>query len=134
MVKVSLKVRELPIENRDRLRSESRYFILIIYQRYSSGGGRVLTIIERALELVPNDSRLGLGSGHAAQAFIKALGERIRNGSFRVHGVPTSEETAKLARQEGIPPLPLPAPGSLDLPPPQSAPLPTPPSRPNINP
>jgi ribose 5-phosphate isomerase A len=66
-----------------------------------------MTIIERALELVPNDSRIGLGSGRAAQAFVKALGERVRNGRLRVQGVPTSEETAKLARQEGIPLLTL---------------------------
>src|SRR5262249_55339566 len=62
-----------------------------------------MTIIERALELVPNGSRIGLGSGRAAQAFVKALGERLRTGSFRVLGVPTSETTARLARQEGVP-------------------------------
>ena len=33
-----------------------------------------MTIVERALELVTNGSRIGHGSGHAAQAFIKALG------------------------------------------------------------
>jgi ribose 5-phosphate isomerase A len=74
-----------------------------------------MTIIERVLELVPNDSRLGLGSGRAAQAFVKALGERLRNGRLRVHGVPTSEETASLARQEGIPLLTLAEAGILDL-------------------
>ena len=66
-----------------------------------------MTIIERALELVTNDSRIGLGSGHAAQAFVKALGERVRSGRLRVQGVPTSEETARLSRQEGIPLLTL---------------------------
>ena len=66
-----------------------------------------MTIIERALELVSNGSGIGLGSGHAAQAFIQALGERIRNGRLRVQGVPTSEETANLAKQEGIPLLTL---------------------------
>ena len=75
----------------------------------------MMTIVERALELVSNGSRLGLGSGHAAQAFVKALGERIRNGGLRVQGVPTSEETAKLARQEGIPLLTLTEAGILDL-------------------
>jgi ribose 5-phosphate isomerase A len=74
-----------------------------------------MTIIERVLELVSNDSRLGLGSGRAAQAFVKALGERLRNGRLRVHGVPTSEETASLARQEGIPLLTLAEAGILDL-------------------
>ncbi len=74
-----------------------------------------MTIIERALELVPNGSRIGLGSGRAAQAFVKALGERFRKGSFRVDGVPTSEETARLARQEDIPLLTLAEAGILDL-------------------
>ncbi len=74
-----------------------------------------MTIVERALELVPNDSRIGLGSGRAAQAFVKALGERLRKGSMRVHGVPTSEETARLARKEDIPLLTLAEAGILDL-------------------
>jgi ribose 5-phosphate isomerase A len=74
-----------------------------------------LTIVERALELVPNDSRIGLGSGRAAQAFVKSLGERLRSGRLRVHGVPTSEETATLARQEAIPLLTLAEAGILDL-------------------
>jgi ribose 5-phosphate isomerase A len=74
-----------------------------------------MTIIERALELVPNDSRIGLGSGRASQAFVKALGERVRAGGLRVHGVPTSEETASLARREGIPLLTLAESDILDL-------------------
>jgi ribose 5-phosphate isomerase A len=74
-----------------------------------------MTIIERALELVPNGSRIGLGSGHAAQAFVKALGERLRSGALRVSGVPTSEETATLALQEGIPLLTLAQAGILEL-------------------
>lgn len=74
-----------------------------------------MTIAERALELVPDGSRIGLGSGRAAQAFVKALGERIRTGRLRVQGVPTSEETARLAREEGIPLLTLAEAGTLDL-------------------
>jgi ribose 5-phosphate isomerase A len=74
-----------------------------------------VTIVERALELVPPDSRIGLGSGRAAQAFVKALGERLRNGRLRVSGVPTSEETANLARKEGIPLLSLAEAGILKL-------------------
>ena len=74
-----------------------------------------MTIVERALELVPNGSRIGLGSGRAAQAFVKALGERIRNGGLHVHGVPTSDETASLAKQETIPLLTLGEAGILDL-------------------
>jgi ribose 5-phosphate isomerase A len=74
-----------------------------------------MTIVERALELVPNDCRIGLGSGRAAESFVKALGQRVRNGSMRVQGVPTSEQTARLARQEGIPLLTLAQAGILDV-------------------
>lgn len=59
-------------------------------------------VVQRALEFVPNGARIGLGSGRAAQAFVKALGERVRSGRLQVECVPTSEETARLARREGI--------------------------------
>jgi ribose 5-phosphate isomerase A len=62
-----------------------------------------MTIVERALEFVEDGSTIGLGSGRAAQAFVRALGERVRRGDIRVRGVATSEETAALARQIGIP-------------------------------
>ena len=74
-----------------------------------------MTIIERALELVTDNSRIGLGSGHAAQVFVKALGERVRSGRLRVQGVPTSLDTASLARKEGIPLLTLVDAGILEL-------------------
>ena len=51
----------------------------------------------RALELVPTGARIGLGSGRTATAFIRALGERVRQG-LRVKGVPTSVATGELAR------------------------------------
>ncbi len=56
----------------------------------------------RALELVPDGAKLGLGTGHAAAAFVEALGVKVRAG-FRVVGVPTSEATAQLAARLGIP-------------------------------
>jgi ribose 5-phosphate isomerase A len=74
-----------------------------------------MTIVERALELVPEGARIGLGSGRAAQAFVKALGERVRSGRLHIEGVPTSEETANLARQVGIPLLTLAEAGILEL-------------------
>src|SRR5437773_1312874 len=74
-----------------------------------------MTIVERALELVTSDSRIGLGTGRAAQTFIKALGQQLRNGHLRVSGVPTSEETASLCMQEDIPLLTLAQAGVLDL-------------------
>jgi ribose 5-phosphate isomerase A len=74
-----------------------------------------MTIVERALEFVPNDSRIGLGSGRAAEAFVRALGQPVRDKRLRVQGVPTSEQTARLAGFEGIPLLTLAQAGTLDL-------------------
>jgi ribose 5-phosphate isomerase A len=75
----------------------------------------VATLLGRALELVTDGATLGLGSGRAAQAFIRALGERVRGGALRVRGVPTSQETAGVARQAGIPLIGLDGAGTLDL-------------------
>ncbi|MFI5310471.1 MAG: ribose-5-phosphate isomerase RpiA [Gemmatimonadales bacterium] len=56
----------------------------------------------KALELVHDGARVGLGSGHAASAFIDLLGVRVREG-LRVSGVPTSQAAAAEAGQAGIP-------------------------------
>jgi ribose 5-phosphate isomerase A len=61
-----------------------------------------MTIYERALELVPDGSSIGLGSGRAAWAFVKLLGERVRAGQLRIRGVPTSDETARVAADYGV--------------------------------
>ncbi|HET6574382.1 MAG TPA: ribose-5-phosphate isomerase RpiA [Fimbriiglobus sp.] len=62
-----------------------------------------MTIYERALELVTDGAVIGLGSGRAAWAFVGLLGERVRAGHLRVQGVPTSVETAHVAKQHGVP-------------------------------
>ena len=62
-----------------------------------------MTIYERAVELVPDGAAIGLGSGRAALAFVKLLGERVRSGKLRVRGVPTSAETARVASEHGVP-------------------------------
>ena len=59
-------------------------------------------IARRALEFVPDNSTIGLGTGHAATAFLHALAEKVRGG-FRVRGVPTSRACEKLAAGLGIP-------------------------------
>lgn len=55
----------------------------------------------RAVALVTNGMRLGLGTGSTAAHFITALGERVRGG-LDVIGVPTSEATRRQAEREGI--------------------------------
>ena len=52
---------------------------------------------QAALEFVADGQTLGLGTGRAATAFVRALGERVREG-LQVRGVPTSEATAAVAR------------------------------------
>ena len=74
-----------------------------------------MTIVDRALEMLADGATIGLGSGRAAQAFVKALGARIKVENLHVHGVPTSEETARLARKVGIPLLTLAEAGTLDV-------------------
>jgi ribose 5-phosphate isomerase A len=55
----------------------------------------------RAIELVEDGMRLGLGTGSTANAFVALLGERVRAG-LDVVGVPTSEATRVAAEREGI--------------------------------
>jgi ribose 5-phosphate isomerase A len=57
---------------------------------------------EAALEWVRNGMTLGLGTGRAATAFVKALGARVADG-LQITGVPTSEATADLAARLDIP-------------------------------
>lgn len=59
-------------------------------------------ITRRALEFVRPGTVLGLGTGRAATAFVAELGERVAAG-LAVRGVPTSETTARLARELRIP-------------------------------
>ncbi len=62
----------------------------------------VLAAAAAALEFVSDGACVGLGSGRASSAFIRALGERCRDG-LRVHGVATSAASATLATSVGIP-------------------------------
>jgi ribose 5-phosphate isomerase A len=62
-----------------------------------------VTIYERAAELVPEGTVIGLGSGRAAWAFVRLLGERVRAGRLSVRSVPTSDETARIATEAGVP-------------------------------
>lgn len=60
------------------------------------------TIFERALEFVVDGTTIGLGSGRASHRFVELLGKRVRAG-LKVAGVATSQSTAELARQVGVP-------------------------------
>lgn len=69
----------------------------------------------RAAEFVEDGMRLGLGTGSTAAFLLRRLGERVREEGLRIRGVPTSEATARIAREEGIEVLDLDAAGWLDL-------------------
>lgn len=56
----------------------------------------------KAVDHVRDGMVVGLGTGSTARHVIVALGERVKKG-LRIKGVPTSQETAKLARKAKIP-------------------------------
>jgi ribose 5-phosphate isomerase A len=59
---------------------------------------------EQALAFVESGMALGLGSGSTMAYFIAMLSERLQTGSLEgIRAVPTSERTAALAREQGIP-------------------------------
>ena len=64
-----------------------------------------------ALRYVKPGQTLGLGTGHAASAFIRALGA----SGIRVRGVPTSKASDELARSVGIPIVTLAEAGKIDV-------------------
>jgi len=68
-------------------------------------------IAAAALAMIADGSVVGLGTGHAATAFIHALGER----GLHVRGIPTSQASADLARQLGIPLTTLEEAGAIDV-------------------
>jgi ribose 5-phosphate isomerase A len=61
-----------------------------------------LAAAEAAAALVENGTTVGLGSGSTASLAVRALGRRVSEG-LRIVGIPTSEKTAALARELGIP-------------------------------
>ncbi|AEB11917.1 ribose-5-phosphate isomerase RpiA [Marinithermus hydrothermalis] len=57
-----------------------------------------------AVQLVRSGMTVGLGTGSTAKYAIQEIGRRLREGSLEgVRGVPTSEASARLAREVGIP-------------------------------
>src|SRR3954453_197389 len=59
-------------------------------------------IAQKAVDLIAPEMVVGLGTGAAATQFIEALGARVKAG-LKVRGIPTSDVSANLAKQLGIP-------------------------------
>jgi ribose 5-phosphate isomerase A len=58
----------------------------------------------RALTYVKNGMVIGLGTGSTTTYFIHMLGEKVRLGGLNeIIGVPTSDVSAQLAEEQGIP-------------------------------
>ncbi|KIP98922.1 ribose 5-phosphate isomerase [Agrobacterium tumefaciens] len=57
---------------------------------------------EAALSYVEDGMRLGIGTGSTAEEFVRLLAEKVSNG-LKVQGVPTSERTARLCVELGVP-------------------------------
>lgn len=69
-----------------------------------------------AVELIQSNSVVGLGTGSTAKFAVERLAEKLKSGElFNVKGVPTSEQTAELARSLGVPLLDMREIDSIDL-------------------
>lgn len=71
-------------------------------------------VADMVAERVEDGMTLGLGSGRAATAFLHRLGERVRQG-LRIRAAATSMVIEEIARDAGIPVLPLAELPHLDL-------------------
>ncbi|MDR3190315.1 MAG: ribose-5-phosphate isomerase RpiA [Lactobacillaceae bacterium] len=58
---------------------------------------------EYVAQLVPNHCVVGLGTGSTVRFFVEALGRRVQTEGLQITGVTTSNKTAKLATELGIP-------------------------------
>lgn len=59
-----------------------------------------------AMEFVEDGMTIGLGTGSTAKFFVEMLADEIADGLV-IKGVPTSEETRRLAESLGVPLLPI---------------------------
>jgi ribose 5-phosphate isomerase A len=57
---------------------------------------------QAALSYVEDGMRLGIGTGSTAEEFVRVLAEKVAGG-LKVQGVPTSERTARLCVELGVP-------------------------------
>ncbi|HIH76408.1 MAG TPA: ribose 5-phosphate isomerase A, partial [Methanomassiliicoccales archaeon] len=69
---------------------------------------------EKAVELVQDGMKVGLGTGSTAYFAIEAIGRLVQSG-YKILAVPTSLASEKQARELGIPLVTLEEAGTLDL-------------------
>lgn len=61
-----------------------------------------LTAANRALDMISDGARVGLGSGSTADIFIDLLAARVRGDGLRVSAVATSRRTEQRAAEAGL--------------------------------
>tara|TARA_R110002072_G_scaffold72335_12_gene172942 strand:+ start:1144 stop:1845 length:702 start_codon:yes stop_codon:yes gene_type:complete len=67
-----------------------------------SAADQKLSAAIAALDYVQDGMTVGLGSGSTSEIFVRELGKRVEQG-LSIVGIPTSENTAAVARESGIP-------------------------------
>lgn len=72
------------------------------------------TAAAKSLDWIKEGMLVGLGSGSTAAHMIRGLGEKVAAG-LSIKGVPSSDTTAQLAREAGIPLITLEEAGKLDV-------------------
>jgi ribose 5-phosphate isomerase A len=82
---------------------------------FSSSDQAKFVAAKRACEFVHNGMKLGLGTGSTAAWMVRRLAERVNKEGLKVKGVPTSIQTADLAKKLGIEVITLDSAGQLDL-------------------
>ncbi|TRO96463.1 ribose-5-phosphate isomerase RpiA [Glycocaulis profundi] len=60
-----------------------------------------------ALDYVEDGMTVGLGSGSTSALFVQALGQLVREEGLKIQGVPTSADTEAIARDSGVPLVPV---------------------------
>lgn len=81
--------------------------IVLMYEKLSPSDKGKMAAALRACDFVEDGMFVGLGTGSTAAFMVKRLAERIRDEGLRITGVATSTQTADLAKELGIPVVPL---------------------------
>ena len=63
----------------------------------------IAAVAADAMRFVNAGDTIGLGSGRAATAFVRALGKRVRTDGLDVRGIPTSMQIRLVAEDAGVP-------------------------------
>jgi ribose 5-phosphate isomerase A len=76
---------------------------MTLSKRSSEPAEPALRAAQRALEFVKPGMTVGLGSGSAAQLWIRLLGEQVRDHALKIKAIASSRDSELLGRSYGIP-------------------------------